>query len=116
MASVALKVVESRRALATELMRLHTRYGVRIEQLKDKLRDIAEADGAGFKERFDDGTSIDVSKGSEGGKSKGLMPILDAGAYLELSESERKKIKCVTLEPQVTKASRPSVSIKLVKG
>jgi hypothetical protein len=113
MSRVALKLVEDRWAIAEELLKMHVKYGARIELLKDKLRDIAEAAGAGFKELFADGSSIDVSKGSEGGKSKGQMSVPDAAAFLALPERERKQIKCVKLEQQFTKASRPSVSVKV---
>jgi hypothetical protein len=122
MASVALKVqpparAEHRRAIAAQLIKLHVKYeGVfaQVEQLKDQLRDIAEADGAGFKEPFPDGV-VEVSKGSEGGKFKGLMPVLDAAAFLALPEGRRDKLiddKIVAMEKQFTKASRPSVSVK----
>jgi hypothetical protein len=56
-------MADSRRGIAEQLVRLHVKYeGVfaQVDQLKDSLRAIAEAHGAGFKEQFPDGV-VEVS-------------------------------------------------------
>lgn len=120
MATAALKLVadERRRAAAHLLIRLHIKNAglfADIDRLKDELRHCAEVTGEGFVERFDDGL-VQVSAGSEGGKFKGLMPELDAAKVMTLPAGKLKKLVddgIIAMVKQFTKASRPSVTVKL---
>lgn len=118
MANAALKAVEGRRDIAHALIRLHIKHAgvfAEIDRLKEELRHIAERASEGFVERFDDGL-VQVSAGSEGGKLKGIMPELDAKACLALPAGRLKKLiddGIIAMVQQFTKASRPSVTVKL---
>jgi hypothetical protein len=80
-----------RRALADELLGLHRKHGsdfARMEDLKRALREIATTDGENFKEEFAEKGVVKVS-GAKEGRFKGIMPEIDAEAFLGLSEKRR---------------------------
>lgn len=80
-----------RRALADELLGLHRKHGevfARIEDLKRALREIATEDGENFKEEFAEKGVVKVA-GAKDGKFKGILPEIDAEAFLALSEKRR---------------------------
>jgi hypothetical protein len=111
-------MADSRRATAERLVDLHVKHALvfgEIDDLKEKLRKEAEAKGCGFKEEFAGKGLVQVSRGSEE-EFKGLMPKLDEVVFLDLPDRQRDKLmadKIVIMERQFTKASRPSVSVKL---
>lgn len=118
MGKAALKVVETRRDIADRLLALHIKHAplfAQIDALKEQLRDEAERLDKGFVEKFGERGSVTVSKGSEGGKFKGIVPELDEVRFLALPEKERERLieaNVVEMVTQTTKASRPSVTVK----
>lgn len=118
MGKAALKVVETRRDIADRLLKLHEKHAAlfaEIDALKDKLRDTAETAGSGFTERFGDRGTVVVSAGSKGGEFRGIVPELDEVRFLALPEKDRQKLidgNVVEMVMKVTKASRPSVTVK----
>jgi hypothetical protein len=111
-------MAESRRAIAEKLVGLHVKYAPvfrDIDDLKDKLRAFAIEGGAGFSEEFAGEGQVNVSGGSEA-KFKGIMPVFDPAAFLTLAPGRQKSLieaKVVSMEKQWTKASKPSVTVKL---
>lgn len=111
-------MAESRRAIAEKLVGLHVKYAPvfrDIDDLKDKLRQSAIDDGAGFTEEFAGEGLVTVSGGSEA-KFKGIMPVLDPAAFLALPKRRQDVLiddKVIAMEQQFTKASKPSVTVKL---
>ena len=107
-----------RRAIAEKLVDLHVKHASvfgDIDDLKEKLRLEAEKDGRGFKEEFAGKGLVTVSAGSAE-EFKGLMPTLDEVAFLNLPNRQQDKLmadKIVIMERQFSRASRPSVSVKL---
>jgi hypothetical protein len=86
-----------------------------IDDLKETLRELGAVGHSGFTEKFAGKGDVAVSGGSES-KFKGIMPILDAAAFLAMPIKQRDKLiadKIVTMDHQFTKASRPSVTVKL---
>lgn len=80
-----------RRALAAELLGLHRKHGTdfaRMEDLKRALREIATDEGENFKEEFAKEGVVKVA-GAKEGKFKGILPEIDAEAFLGLSEKRR---------------------------
>ncbi len=108
---------DDRREIAKRLVMLHVKHAAvfaEIDDLKERLRVIAEKGGEGFKEEFPKGF-VQVSGGSEA-KFKGVLPVLDPDAFLDLPETRREELiagKVIAMERQYTKASRPSVTVKL---
>jgi hypothetical protein len=79
------------------------------------LRSLAEEAGEGFTEQVNGKGQVEVSAGSAE-KFKGLMPTLDAAAYLDLPEKKRAELidaGIVTMERLVTAERRPSVTVRL---
>jgi hypothetical protein len=108
---------QDRRGLAERLLMLSVKHApvfAEIDDLKEKLRLIAESAGKGFTEEFGDGRSVKVTSPSES-KFKGIVPVFDAAAFLDLPEKQRQKLidgKIVAMEKQFTQARRPSVSVE----
>ena len=106
-----------RRATAARLLELNVKYAELfrdIEELKEKLRQIAIADGAGFKEDFEEARFVKVSAPSES-KFKGIMPVFDPAAFLALAKKRQDALieaEVVKMEQQFTKAAKPSVSVQ----
>ena len=117
MSLAVLKKVDTRRDVAERLMALNLKHAplfAELDDLKEKLKVYAETDGKGFKEEFGEGRHVQVSAPSES-KFKGIMPILDPDAFLNLPEKQRDKLiegKIVEMKRQFTQARRPSVSVE----
>src|SRR5712672_1434645 len=93
MAAAALKIVETRRHIAERRMVLkikHAALFAEIDDLDEKLRVFAESDGKGFTEQFGEGRYVKVSAPSKP-KFKGIFPVFDPAAFLELPEKQREK-------------------------
>lgn len=121
MAQAALKLaasVDGRRRDALRLLELEIEYepvAAEIADIKERLKAAAERSGGGFIEHFNEGRYVKVSSGSES-KLKGLMPELDAAACMALPAGKLKKLiddGIIAMVKQFTKASRPSVTVKL---
>jgi hypothetical protein len=85
------KSQNERRALADELLGLHRKHGddfARMEDIKRALREIATADGENFKEEFA-GQGVVKVAGKKDGSLKGLIPEVNAEAFLALSQRRR---------------------------
>src|SRR5258708_3310918 len=107
-----------RRAIAEKLVDLYVKlagpFG-EIDDLKEKLRKEAESEGRGFKEEFAGKGLVQVSAGSEE-ECKGKDAALNLGAYYNLSDRQQEKLKAdkIVIEKLLwTKATRPSVTVKL---
>lgn len=85
-----------------------------IDALKEDLRKIAEERGQGFTEEIDGG-SVQVTTARKR-EFKGIMPVLNAEAWLALPEKRQDALVeqgLVVLEQQWASASRPSVTVRL---
>ena len=81
----------------------------------ERPQQFAIDDGAGFTEEVAGKGVVEVSAGSEA-KFKGLMPVLDEAAFLDLPDARRQRLiadQVVSMEKQWTKASKPSVTVRL---
>jgi hypothetical protein len=83
--------------------------------ITESLRKIVEDTGEALNIEVPGKGSVQVSAGSEA-KFKGLMPVLDEAAFLEMPDARREKLiadQVVSMEKQWTKASKPSVTVRL---
>jgi hypothetical protein len=111
-------MAETRRTIAEKVIELTHKIAddvPRIEEGKEKLRAIATEANEGFVETFGQMGEIQVSAPSER-KFKGIVPELNAEAYLDLAESRRKKLEedgVVTMTREYTKGAKPSVTVRM---
>jgi len=120
--TAALKKVETRRDVAERLLVLNIRNErvfAEIDDLRERLKLVSEADNQGFTEDFGQGRHVSVTKPTAGGKFKGIVPVLDEGAFLDddkLSPKQREKLidaGIVAMATKLTEGRRPSVSVQL---
>jgi len=86
-----------------------------VDALKAELRKLGQPGHDGFTEDFPGKGSILVTGGSVP-RFKGIVPVLDAAAFLDLADKLRDKLiedKVVAMQRQFTEARRPSVTVKL---
>lgn len=111
-------MANSRSAIAKVLLETQRRISadlLRIDGLKEQLRDLCEKDGAGFTEEVEGLGSVEVKAGAPA-KLRGILPELDPEAFLALPESRRAKMigdGLVEMAEQWSKASKPSVTVRL---
>src|SRR4051794_2635385 len=108
------KADNERRALAHELVGIHRTHRIDLERadgIKAELKAIATADGEKFGEMFPGEGEVKVS----GDKAaSGVVPRVDAEAFLALSDARRQKLiddGVIVLEP--ARASYGRVTVKL---
>lgn len=110
--------LNSRRNSAKDLLDLERKIGAdraRMEDLKRGLREIATEQGENFKEEFAGEGAVKVA-GRKDGALKGILPVLDAEAFLALSERRRQTLLetgLVRMEEQRSGTFYGSVSIEL---
>lgn len=111
-------MADNRQKLAREIVELSIQIAdqaQKIEDAKTGLRAIATAAGVGFNIEVKGKGSVEVRAGSDS-RLKGLMPTLDAEAFLQLPEETRAgllKSGLVTMDEQWTQARNPSVTVRL---
>lgn len=111
-------MAKSRRKIAEELLELQGQVEptlLRIDALKEALREICTSSGEAFTEEVAGKGSVEVKAGNDK-KFKGLLPELKAEVFLELPESRRDKLIAdglVAMEQQWSKATKPSVTVRL---
>lgn len=110
-------MANSRTATARRLLELQAKIApdlLKIDGLKDRLRDFCASNGA-FTEEIDGLGSVEVKAGQDK-KLKGLIPTLHNDVYMALSEARRKTLEkdgIVTMEQEWSKATKPSVTVRL---
>jgi serine kinase of HPr protein (carbohydrate metabolism regulator) len=108
----------SSKAIAKELLQLEKKIApdlLRIDGLKEKLRELCTKTGAGFTEEIEGLGSVEVKAG-KAAELKGLAPQLQVPVYLKLPEKRRKEFErqgLVIMAEQWSKASKPSVTVRL---
>lgn len=108
----------SRRVLAERLVDLQIEAEpilLKIDALKEQLREICTASGEAFKEEVAGKGSVEVKAGSEA-KLKGILPELEPAAFLALPEKRRQALidgDVVKMAEQWSKATKPSVTVRL---
>jgi hypothetical protein len=111
-AEASVEGIDDLRATLRKLLRDD---GLGVDDLKAELRKLGAPGHDGFVEEFAGKGLVKVSGGSVE-KFKGIMPVLDPAAFLELPDKQRDKLtgdKIVTMQRQFTEARRPSVTVKL---
>lgn len=110
-------MANSRRAIAKQLLELQSKVApdlLKIDGLKDQMRSFCEEDGA-FTEEIDGLGTVEVKAGQEK-RLKGLVPVLHNDVYIALSETRRATLAkdgIVTMEQDWSKATKPSVTVRL---
>jgi hypothetical protein len=107
-----------RAAIAKRLLEIQKRIEpdlLAIDGFKEKLRELCTKAGEGFTEEVEGLGSVEVKAGTNAAL-KGVLPKLDPEAFLKLPSATRKgliKSKLVIEEEQWSKATKPSVTVRL---
>lgn len=100
--------------LRTRLRKLVKDDDLGVDELKAELRKLSAPGHDGYTEEFGKGV-VKVTGGSVE-KFKGILPMLDAAAFLDLPDKLRDRLledRVVTMQRQFSEARRPSVTVKL---
>lgn len=109
---------QGRKQLATTLLAATAKISddvQKIEDCKEALRADSKESEESFTVEVEGLGVVEVKAGSEA-KLKGVLPVLDAAAFLALPESRRAKLidsKLVSMTEQWTSARKPSVTVRL---
>lgn len=112
------KIIEHRRELAEERVRLERKLGpsyTRMATLDTELKAIATTAGEPFKEEFAGIGNVAVA-GAVAAEFKGEVPQIVTEAWLKLPAAERKRLVksgLVAIEKQYGKASHGRVTVKV---
>lgn len=101
------RLVEIQRKVEPDLLR--------IEELKDQLRELVDTAGEGFVEQVDCKGTVEAKVGC-GSEFKGLLPVLIPASYIALSETKQKKLRddgLVEMKQQWSSPRKPSVTVRL---
>lgn len=108
----------SSKTIAKQLLVLEKKVApdlLKIDGLKEKLRDVCTTKGASFTEEVEGLGTVEVKAG-KAAELKGLIPELQTPKFLELPESRRKDLEkqgLVVMAQQWSKAAKPSVTVRL---
>jgi len=108
----------SRRVLAERLVDLQIEAEpilLKMDALKEQLREICTDCGEAFKEEIAGKGSVEVKAGGEA-KLKGILPELTPEVFLALPEKRRQALlesNVVKMTQQWSKATKPSVTVRL---
>lgn len=111
-------MAQGRRQIATTILTLQKKIApdlLKIDECKEALRGEIQETGEGFTEEVPGLGTVEGKAGSEA-KLKGILPVLDASAFLTLPESRREKLLgdgLVINEEQWQPARKPSVTVRL---
>lgn len=114
------KVLEQRRELAHELLKINHKHAddyARIAAIEVLLKTVATELGESFKEEFA-GEGYVSASGRIEAEFKGNVPQIQTELWLTLPAAERKKLEksgVVKIEPHWSKASNGRVTVKVLE-
>lgn len=109
---------KKRREFAEELVGLQAKVEptlLKIDELKEKLRDICVETGDSFTEEIAGKGSVEVKKGREA-ECKGEEPRLNIQAFLALKPTAKERLAgdgLIAMTEIWSKASKPTVTVRL---